>query len=189
MMHHFRYGLLCLAVLFSTLATAQETGLKQPSAQHPELVPKEHAVTDVGMRLEREGFYPRPTSIDSLHYVDKIGVDLSTVMGVVAVFGLLASVSAVAIFFAARRHQATLDLVRDIIATGQPLPESVSMILKDGTKTSLAPAIQLLAFGVGLTIMLAVLAEPKTGAVGVLFICIGAGQLLVHFLEQKRQND
>lgn len=185
-MLNFRFVLLCLTVLFSAITIAQDTSFDQPVAQHPELAPKEHAMTDVGMRFERDSFHGCPARIDKAYYPKQDSVDLFTIMGVVAVFGLLAIVSAFAIFFAARRHQAKLDLVRDIVASGQPLPDSLSAILKDDSKTPLARAIQLFAFGLGLTIMLSVLAEPRVGVIGILFICIGAGQLLVHFIERKR---
>lgn len=87
------------------------------------------------------------------------------------------------------------DLYSQAVEKGQPLPENFFAVNSKPKKNALRNGIICAAVGLGISLFfVAIYASGQTEALpgmslGIIPFCVGVGFLLIHFLQEKPQND
>ena len=107
---------------------------------------------------------------------------------------IICSVPILIVFFIQKyrykENKAKIELMRVAIENGQSIPEDFfeKMNKKHKKKNNLQHALECIGAGIGISIMLWFLVEPKFSTIGLMIFCMGLGYLTLHFIEKRQEN-
>lgn len=123
------------------------------------------------------------------HFVDAVSAGvLVPIVAITACFGMPVLLIFLIFFFRYKNRKAKYRMAEQILASGQPLPENFFATVQ--TKDARSKGISNTFLGIGLFIFLwAITNEFSIGCIGLLITCIGLGQIIIYYTQEKKEED
>lgn len=122
------------------------------------------------------------------HFVDAISAGvLVPIVAIIACFGMPVLLIFLIFFFRYKNRKAQYRMAEQILASGQPLPEHFFATAQ--AKDTRSKGISNAFLGIGLFIFLwAITEEFSAGCIGLLITCIGLGQIVIYYTQEKKEE-
>ncbi len=114
---------------------------------------------------------------------------LIPIVAIVATFGMPVLIIFLIFFFRYKNRKAKYRMAEQILASGQPLPGNFFSTSSTETADTRSKGIKNAFLGLGLFIFLwAITDEFSIGCIGLLVMCIGLGQIVIHYTQEKKDK-
>lgn len=122
------------------------------------------------------------------HFVDAISAGvLVPIVAITACFGMPVLLIFLIFFFRYKNRKAKYRMAEQILASGQPLPENYFETAD--RKDVRSKGISNTFLGIGLFIFFwAITDEFSIGCIGLLITCIGLGQVVIYYTQEKKED-